>query len=171
MLIVTDLNIFTFFLSFPIDFSLNRCDVKLKQFWVIDLLLLHWVLVWCIFPRISFLFSLFFPGYWLKSTKKMVKGTLSRFLSSEFEESFHNLSSDEWCRESTSSSAWTTLPLTITLVSMFWNSAENSPCKVNVFTKRYTALVKEWDYIHDALLFTTLKKPSHKVTQLISFLF
>ena len=50
--------------------SLNRCDVKLKQFWVIDLLLLHWVLVSCIFLSISLLFSLFFPGYWLKSTKK-----------------------------------------------------------------------------------------------------
>lgn len=81
----------------------------------------------------------------------------------------HNLLSDEWCRESTL--AHELHCLTFTLASVFWNSAENSPCKVNVFTKRYTAFVKEWDYIHDALLFTTLKKLSHKVTQLISFSF
>ena len=40
-------------------------------------------------------------------------------------------------------------------------TSPRSPCKVNVFTKRYTVFVKQWENIHDALLFTPLKKLSH----------
>ena len=81
--------------------------------------------------------------YWVHW--KTVKATFSRLLSSKFVESF--------------------------LVFLLWNSAENSPFKVNVFTKRYTVSVKWRDNRHDALLFVPLKKLSQKVTQLISFSF
>ena len=149
--------------------SLNRCDAKLKQFWVIDVLLLHWVLVSCIFLSISFscCFRYFSLVIDLSLLKKWWKVLFRDFHQVNLKSLSHNLSSNEWCRESTLAHGLHCL--TFTLVSVFWNSAENSPCKVNVFTKRYAALVKEWEYIHDAFLFTTLKKLSHIVTQLISF--
>ena len=70
-----------------------------------------------------FLKLLFFPGYRYWVHWKTVKATFSRLLSSKIEESF--------------------------LVFVLWNSAENSPFKVNVFTKRYTVSVKWRDNRHD----------------------
>ena len=137
--------------------------------------LLHWVLVSCISPSISFLMLLFFPGFiyiyiYILSTKKIVKATLSRLLSSEFEESLTK-PFIRWVVSRTYSGPWTTQPLTFTVVFVLWDSTENSPCKLNVFTNRYTVFVKWWDNMHDTLLFTPLKKLSHIVTQLISFFF
>ena len=73
----------------------------------------------------------------------------------------------------TYSGLWTTQPLTFTVVFVLWDSAENSPCKLNVFIKRYTVFVKSGDNMHDALLFTPLKKLSYILIQwplLVSFL-
>ena len=47
-----------------------------------------------------------------------------------------------WVAPRTYSGPWTTMTLTFALVFVLWNSAKNSPCKVNVFTKRYTVFVK-----------------------------
>ena len=71
----------------------------------------------------------------------------------------------------TYSGPWTTQPLTFTVVFVLWDSAENSPCKLNIFIKRYTVFVKSGDDMHDALLFTPLKKLSYILIQLISFSF
>ena len=71
----------------------------------------------------------------------------------------------------TYSGLWTTQPLTFTVVFVLWDSAENSPCKLNVFIKRYTVFVKSGNKMHDALLFTPLKKLSYILIQLISFSF
>ena len=71
----------------------------------------------------------------------------------------------------TYSSPWNTQPLTFTVVFVLWDSAENSPCKLNIFMKRYTVFVKSGDNMHDALLFTPLKKLSCILIQLISFSF
>ena len=69
------------------------------------------------------------------------------------------------------SGPWTTQPLTFTVVFVLWDSAENSPCKLNIFIKRYTVFVKSGNKMHDALLFTPLKKLSYILIQLISFSF
>ena len=61
----------------------------------------------------------------------------------------------------TYSGPWNTQPLTFTVVFVLWDSAENSPCKLNIFIKRYTVFVKSGDNMHDALLFTPLKKLSY----------
>ena len=71
----------------------------------------------------------------------------------------------------TYSGLWTTQPLTFTVVFVLWDSAENSPCKLNIFIKKYTVFVKSGDNMHDALLFTPLKKLSYILIQLISFSF
>ena len=71
----------------------------------------------------------------------------------------------------TYSSPWNTQPLTFTVVFVLWDSVENSPCKLNIFMKRYTVFVKSGDNMHDALLFTPLKKLSYILIQLISFSF
>ena len=63
------------------------------------------------------------------------------------------------------------MPSTFTLVFVSWNPADNSPCKLNVFTKRYIALLNNEITKHHAILFTPRKKLSHKVTQLLSLSF
>ena len=69
----------------------------------------------------------------------------------------------------TYSGPWNTQPLAFTVVFVLWDSAENSPCKINIFIKRYTVFVKSGDNMHDALLFTPLKKLSYILIQFISF--
>ena len=46
-----------------------------------------------------------------------------------------------WVASRTYSGLWTTLTLIFTLVFVSWNSAKNSSCKLNLFTKRYTVLL------------------------------
>ena len=53
----------TIFLNNFLHLLLNRCELSWKHFWLTALFLLHWVLVSCISPNISFLLLLFFPGY------------------------------------------------------------------------------------------------------------
>ena len=69
-LIVTVLKKFPFSVPYVTVFHnnflhllLNRCELSWKHFWLTALFLLHWVLVSCISPNISFLLLLFFPGY------------------------------------------------------------------------------------------------------------
>ena len=137
----------TIFLNNLLYLLSNRSELSLKHFWLVAMFLLHWVLVSCISPSISFLMLLFFPGfiyiyiYIYCPLKKIVKATLSRLLSSEFEESLTK-PFIRWVVSRTYSGPWTTQPLTFTVVFVLWDSTENSPCKLNVFTNRYTVFVK-----------------------------
>ena len=53
----------TIFLNNFLHLLLNRCEFSWKHFGLTALFLLHWVLVSCSSPNISFLLLLFFPGY------------------------------------------------------------------------------------------------------------
>ena len=103
--------------------------------------------------------------YWIhqkKNSESYSFATAIEWVWRVFHKTFHHR---------TYSGLWTTQPLTFTVVFVLWDSAENSPCKLNVFIKRYTVFVKSGDNMHDALLFTPLKKLSYILIQLISFSF